>query len=594
MGSSSLLVVASLPLGRKLWPITLRFGALLVLVASGGCGLLLDPSPPRMDAGLDASPTSSDAALDAPRADAPQPDAPGLDAARPDAAPVDAALPDAPGLDAPFPDAPPDPDASTTCACADPDPASCLAVRCDGASCIHYDDSSRCLDPRYPSCLGGVCYESRSTCIARPGICETFEVVGDICVRSDARTCSAGQACVAGRCVGGDCVDAAGVLRAAGFVCRGADANSCDEPDRCDGVSPDCPSLGRVRPAGATCGATPTTCRPPQRCDGVTRACPAPVIFDWDSADPGLVGDCQQASGVCLVDGRCMGGSSGVMCEGGARCIVGCSNGTVACSGGAGGAASCSPIPSSPAPEGTRCGPATEPRPCARAQVCGPSSVCRPAEPFPPGGLCRSSAGPCDAAEYCLGSLDCPPDERRTSAEVCRPAVGECDAAELCDGLTSACPRDALRPRAADCGAEGDCQHCDGTHPDCGILPDLGGYPGDACTTEAGIPGQCDALGACLSTAGGSCVVWGAPCAVGMMIAGICQPVAHASSGTVCRLGDGLCVLDAHCPDTSDPSDYSCPLSPLGSTCTRSCPEGAITAACASALCPAVCAAAVD
>ncbi|MFO0708207.1 MAG: hypothetical protein U0353_00120 [Sandaracinus sp.] len=299
-------------------------------LAGAGCGLVLDATPPRRDAGIDATIEGRDANV--PDADLPDANVP--DANVPDASLLDAARDDAPGLDA-FTE-----DAAEDAGCGPCAPSDlCEEALCMGGTCV--------VRPR-PN--GTICHPSTGGC----DLAETCDGTSTAC--PDDR------------------------LHPVDFVCHPS-LGECDPPERCDGVTPDCPDdvqgldfrnacaggvcvgtrcmtgascvPGRdclvgcaqgmtrcVSPGGVTCvtAGIPaphgTACRPSygacdaaELCDGSSTVCPSDARY--------LDVVCRPSLGECDREERCMGGErcpvdelqgEGVACvDGGCRTCTGLS-----------------------------------------------------------------------------------------------------------------------------------------------------------------------------------------------------------------------------------------------------------------------------
>jgi len=541
----------------------------------GGCGLLLEAAPPRADAGAASLDAHSD--LDAVVAEDARRfplDAPLPDTLTPIDAPFgDVALPDAPfledtggSLDAPFSEDARE-DAGTeaglgddagpmTCACSSRggcDIAECVFI--GGAlTCVHRDDSTMCMAGL--ECRSGICVEPCDSCTP-VDTCETATCVLGVCQRARP-SCRAGEVCVGGACIAtsGGCVDGSGTIVRDGRVCRPS-AGACDRPEVCDGISPTCPP-DRVTLPGVMCRGG-AICDPPEFCDGTSHLCPDNVA--------GIDGDftCYSGSGVC--DGtRCV--RPGDTCVAGRPCVAAptnCRSGTILCG----------PTPrceaTTPRPLGSVCGPPPVGSACGGPGLCMDpgGSLCATAT-IPRGTLCRDAMGPCDPGEVCDGVRQlCPTNALARAGTVCRPSTGECDPAEVCTGSTSGCAPDAIAALGSSCGAPGGCSSC--SSGDCVPSVDVG----DPCPEAVGV---CTEAGAC---AEGSCLVPGAPCAIGAMVGGVCMITGRADATTVCRAASANCEGDALCPTPSiaPPGDYSCPPSPSleGAVCAVTCGFGVAT-----------------
>ncbi len=116
--------------------------------------------------------------------------------------------------------------------------------------------------------------------------------------------------------------------------------------------------------------------------------------------------------------------------------------------------------------------------------VCQDGACCTRACDASPGGCatCREADG---------GLVDgvCGP---RAEGTACRAAAGVCDAPEACDGIRTVCPDDVPLPDMEPCGPDED--PCDG-YPACfdgvcAVAPPPTCDDGDACTTDACVPGS--------------------------------------------------------------------------------------------------------
>lgn len=328
----------------------------LSAVALGGCGLVLDASPPTRDpdaglVGIDA-PSTIDAHTELP-----------------DVAFPDVFIPDAPGADVPLPDVfvpdvfvPPEDDAAVI-DCTDCVPIdACETTRCESGTCIrearaagtecrpssdacdlaeHCDGNSlACPDDRAAP-VDKVCRHSSGPCDP-PELCDGSDTacpddrvgfdwsgacgagnlcVGNTCVIPSA--CTAGApcrlGCVEGRtiCRGEDvvCDAAAGApVVPAGTVCRPS-LGACDPAEVCDGTTRVCPIDARA--VGRVCRDATGACDAAELCERSNTTCPADRLFtsgasctgDACRACSGTSADC---TGPVLVDTFCMTGQCAI------------------------------------------------------------------------------------------------------------------------------------------------------------------------------------------------------------------------------------------------------------------------------------------
>lgn len=109
----------------------------------------------------------------------------------------------------------------------------------------------------------------------------------------DLKSCTSGDQCVAGACLG--------TLDATGTVCR-ASNGVCDVAETCDGVGEQCPA-DAVLPPSVVCRASTGPCDFAETCNGVSAACPGDV--------PQPLGTiCRLPVGPCDVAETCDGSSS--------------------------------------------------------------------------------------------------------------------------------------------------------------------------------------------------------------------------------------------------------------------------------------------
>jgi hypothetical protein len=366
------------------------------------------------------------------------------------------------------------------------DHIACTVDRCTSNRCAHAPDDTLCLPGTTCSAIDGCQAATCSAETCRPERpCEEARCEDNRCVRSS--RCGEGQSCCDGVCFDGECeaIDlCAG--KPEGEVCRAA-TELCDVPERCDGVSPACPT-DEFQPEGVLCQSA-GECDVEERCTGESAECPldefAPAGEPCDGGTCNGLGICLEG---CIEGAAC---SVGNECEqrvwrctdGPERCeLVGPAEAGTRCRASAG---DCDPQEtcdgvSTECPADVRTGAGIPCRGssggCDPAESCDGSSAACPSDVWSGGGTpCRVGSLPCDVDEYCAGSSpSCPGDAYRSAAEgvVCRFQTDVCDLYELCDGTSPYCPPDRYAPAGTVCGeGDGTClddvDYCTGGSPYC-------------------------------------------------------------------------------------------------------------------------------
>ncbi|MBW2462219.1 MAG: hypothetical protein JRH11_11285, partial [Deltaproteobacteria bacterium] len=491
--------------------------ALIVMLLSAGCGLLLDPDPPATPAGDAAVPDASRGTClsdvdcgDCDRCtDGICVSRVGERCTRPGSCLEQVVVCEEGERRCEERDTAP---AGTVCRVAVD--ACDAAERCDGLS---QDCPGDVLASEGTPCPGGTCGSA--------GVCNTG------CI--DGAPCDTGYACEEGvwACLaeaGPACVSAGPA--SAGTECR-APAGECDLGEFCDGSNAECPPdelrlpTDRCRPEDPT-----NECDLPEFCDGETVDCPP----DGDRMD---VGTACSVNGFCQADGNCRDGCAG---EGGPCDLPGdptCERGVLGCSAG---------VP--------YCGHTTAPResgaPC-RAQrgrcdvpdLCDGVSIVCGDQRAPAGLACREAAGPCDAADHCNGTARRCPNDFEPSGVECRATADVCDTPELCTGASARCPADAFEPAGTTCNARPFAGACDAPDECTGgsaACPDLLLPAGTTCGPSTS---ACVADAVC-SGADLTCPPWapipdGTSCGCGVCMAGACTSAMPASVADCRGVGSG-------------------------------------------------------
>ncbi|MBI2372448.1 MAG: PPC domain-containing protein [Deltaproteobacteria bacterium] len=423
-----------------------------------------------------------------------------------------------------------------------------------------------------------------------------------------ARDCSSGQVCVAGRCQAGtgptcardtDCAidefcDVGTCRRIAYVPC--ADDTACPSDQHCDGAMKVCmPGAPTGCSSDATCGAGRVCeaggCAPGCAQNGSAIAC------NGDQKCNATTGRCEEDVPSCTTDASCS--VPAAVCEA-SRCVPGCAevggiscaqnqscNATTgrcenlpppacsadsecgpparicessACSPGCGqpGAAACGTGKSCNMSTG-RCEPVPPP-PCTTDAQCGaPASVCNSGACVP--GCGRAGAAACTNGQSCnasTGRCEVPTPACTTDAQCGAPA-------RIC--TAGACVPGCGRPGAAACTGGTACNsangHCEDLPPPCTQDAQCA-PPATICQAGACVPG-CGAGGACgadqtCEVSTGHCIDLGPVCA---------SDLECASPSTVCELALGRCVAGCsatgcNAPEVCDPatghcSDLTCP-----------------------------------
>lgn len=342
--------------------------------------------------------------------------------------------------------------------------------------------------------------------------------------RKQGEPCMADVECASTYCVDGVCCDEAcgggtdsdcrvcsvakgshanGHCATAGFttICRPA-VSACDIAEKCDGMSPTCPTLDKWAAPGTLCRAVNGACDVAETCTGMSNQCPPDAVAPITKL-------CRAPAGVCDV---------GETCDGMAK----------AC-----------PV-NKLAPAGTVCRPPMGP--CDATEVCtGVTASCPGNQYVAANTVCRNAAGPCDAPEKCDGfTAACPADVMKPLNTICRNAAGTCDIVERCNGTTAQCPADTYVAANTVCRSlAGTCdviEKCTGTSPVC--PPNVVATAGVVCRAPAG---TCDIAETCNGTSG-AC-----PADQYKALNTICRP----SMNTTCDPIETCSGTSATCPANS-------------------------------------------
>jgi len=466
--------------------------------------------------------------------------------------------------------------ANTGTACDDGEPCTtgdtCSAGVCTGAtdpSCVTGDgcagaaDGTPCddSDPCTVStvCVAGACVGSQRDCSAYDGDCtvgacdsQSGQCYGaatnDGAVCDDLDTCTTGDTCQQGQCVGTpDPACAAG-----GGDCTGLpDGTPCDDADPCT---------------------VNTTCQAGY-CAGLPKDC---SVFDTDCT----VGVCNATSGACLASPANEGGGCDDLdaCTSSDTCQSGVCAGTLIPSCVQGGADCTGKADGTPCDSGDLC---TVNATC-QSEVCvGQPKDCSALDSACTQGACDAASGVCQALAANEGGA-CNDLDNCTLADTCVSGicVGTADPAcvQACTGVADGTPCDDADPCTSASACSGgacvgvplDCSAldtactvgtCDATSGTCVAAPTNNGGAcddGDSCTYDD----VCQA-GACVGTAdpacgaGGNCAGKlpntpcddGDPCTVNTRcVSGVCQgdPVDCSAFNTLCTTGQcdaatGIC-----------------------------------------------------
>jgi len=535
----------------------------------------------------------------------------------------------------------------------------------DGLDCD--DNANKCLVPGTTKCLAGactvgtavVCAAPVNTCLD-PGICNqqsgicAYNPKPAITPCDDGIACTVGDHCGNGACISGQTTDSVCpqdqhkcaavtcdptatqfpdrckiVPVAAGIQCNPvALGDNCDQPEQCNGTSPDCPA-DKVKPQGTPCLAASCTNFQSQValvCDGTARKCAAasPVSCNGYACDGLLCGQacddddgCQPdhycvnntcelrigAGEACKDDSQCS--TSNPNCVDGVCCNTTCKGQCEACDI-AGQEGTCSIVTGAPHGERTACrgdGSACNgvcagklrsacdfPSPqtvCLQA-ACDPVSSTAVEEAFCDGAGSCAATDPMDCTPFSCGATAC----RGNCVSDAQCATGAFCKAGICEELQKPgdrCARDAQCASGfctdgvcCDGRCDGQCEACGGgkcsavTGAPVGTRPACAGEEGDACA------GACDGgLRTGCAYPGGEIVCRDASCDAGAATvlahcagAGACAPAqtvtcANGCEGTICA-GDG-CLLNSDCKDGEH-----C----IAGTCA---PQGSDGAACGAA-----------
>jgi hypothetical protein len=197
----------------------------------------------------------------------------------------------------------------------------CDGGPCCDASCHFKAAGTTCIDETVCK-FAAVCDGGSATCgvqlnkgmstvcRAASGVCDAPEYCNNGACPADVKLgltsvcrASRGDCDVAEFCNGADNDCSPDVKKVRGAQCRAA-TEPCDLPEECDGNSPMCPG-DAVRPSSFNCAGTsvPNGCADSPKCDGVTKQCPAV----GRALPSGSV--CRSAAGTCDVVERCDGRS---------------------------------------------------------------------------------------------------------------------------------------------------------------------------------------------------------------------------------------------------------------------------------------------
>ncbi|MHC4838436.1 MAG: hypothetical protein ACYTF3_09685 [Planctomycetota bacterium] len=461
----------------------------------------------------------------------------------------------------------------------------------DGTAC---DDGDACTEG--DACTGGACRGDPLDCGAPEDVCSTRRcdpalgrcvdtAVSDGVGCDDRTTCTDGDRCVSGRCVGvpRDCTDldgacSLGVCTEETGECRAvprSDGTPCAADDRCVPEGATC-QAGACVGEGVDCGDLDGTCRV-GRCDPETGGCAVEALTGGEACDDGdpcttndrcgadgctgTPRDCAALDGPCTV-GRCdpdAGGCvaesrpNGVVCDDGDACTTDdrCNEG--ACGG--------QPVRCEPADDActvVACNP--ESGQC-EADIAG-EGACDDGDPCTVEDTCnggRCLGAPRDCADDDPCTVDgCGPDGQCQYRVVPRP--GEEGAGETCsDGADNDCDG------AAD-EADADCRAC---------IADGDCLDADPCTAHVCREGRCIDVSEDGRTNGAACDDGDGCTAEDRCAAGVCR-----GEALDCGDLDGPCAI-GFC----DPAAGACAVRPRpegaacndGAACTENdvCAEGA-------------------
>ncbi len=373
----------------------------------------------------------------------------------------------------------------------------CVTGRCEAGTAVVCDDAV--------ACTIDFCDEATDACAtaARPN--------GTAC--DDGNVCTQTDACIAGRCIGGEpvicaaldqCHDPGACDPATGTCTTPAkpDGAPCDDSDLC--------TLADTCQAGTCVGANPMVCAAQDQCheagvcDPATGVCSDPVRPDGAACEDGSL--CTQAD-ACLA-GRCVGAEP-VVCTALDQCHAAgiCNAATGLCS---------NPLK----PSGTACADGnlctqtdtcqagacvgSHPLSCAATDQCHGAGVCEPAtgmcsNPAKPNGTVCSDGNLCTQVDRCVAGT-CVGMDRVVCA-----ALDQCHLAGVCNPTTGVCSS-AEKPAGTLCSDGDFCTRMDM----CEAGACVGGDPATcAASDQCHTPGACDpATGACSDPA----VADGSPC----------------------------------------------------------------------------------
>ncbi len=474
----------------------------------------------------------------------------------------------------------------------------------DGATCA--DNANKCLVAGTPTCRAGVCDQGSAlvcplpsgqcfdtrVCNPATGVCSSpIKIAGTSC--DDGIACTTGDQCNNN----GVCVGTADDLRCTRHECArvtcdpsvGGDgckivpvavgpcghkvvaSESCDLPEVCDGVLPDCPT-DKLKPQGTQCLAASCSNFQSQvqlTCDGTTRTCAAasPVSCNGYACDGALCKqDCANDDG-CQPTHYCVNNTCELRIGAGEACTddTQCSKSNAHCVDGV-------------------CCNTTCTGQCEACDVKGKEGTCSVVTGDPHGKrtVCRGDGSACNGT--CAGKLrsacDFPSPQTVCLEAACDPKTSMAVEQAFCNGSGNCATTEPMECTPFTCGAtacRGNCvtdaQCAAGAYCKAGICEELE-KPGSKCARdgqcasafctdgvccEARCDGQCESCGS-----GGKCQpVTGAPVGMrtactgadGDACAGVCDGTVRSSCGypggeVVCR--DAACdageaTVVAHC-----------------------------------------------